>query len=272
MAAFDLDAYLRRIGHAGARDASLGTLAAVHAAHAAAIAFENLDPWLGVPVALDDVALQAKLVRRRRGGYCYEHNGLLASALRALGFDVRPLAARVRWNVPDGIQRPRTHMLLAVTVAEGRHVVDAGFGRLTLTGPLRLDRRMPQATPHGRFRLRRAAEGYELEADVGGDWRPLYGFDLQRQEPGDYALASWYLCHHPESVFRSTLMAARVAPDGRHALLDDRLSFHPLDGPSRSRVLADRAEVRSALEGVFGLDLDGLPGLDARIERMLRRA
>jgi N-hydroxyarylamine O-acetyltransferase len=93
---FDLDAYLRRIGHAGPCTVSFETLAALQRAHTAALPFENLDPLLGRPVALDAASLSAKLVEGRRGGWCYEHNLLLGHALRAIGFQVQDLAARVR--------------------------------------------------------------------------------------------------------------------------------------------------------------------------------
>src|SRR5260221_10485109 len=113
--AFDLDAYLTRIGFTGAPQADLATLTSIHALQPAAIPFENLDPLLGRPVTLDLAGLQAKLVQGRRGGYCFELNSLLAVALEALGFSVIRLAARVRWRAPP--ERPvgaRTHMLLRV--------------------------------------------------------------------------------------------------------------------------------------------------------------
>src|SRR5688572_5787925 len=96
----DLDAYFERIGHRGPRPATLDTLAAIHALHPAAIPFENLDPFLGRPVRLDLPSLERKLVDERRGGYCFEHNLLLAAVLRRLGFAVTGLAARVLWNQP----------------------------------------------------------------------------------------------------------------------------------------------------------------------------
>ena len=265
---FDLPAYLARIGHAAPRDATLATLAALHRAHVAAIPFENLDPLLGVPVALDIGALQAKLVRRRRGGWCYEHNLLFGHALRALGFGVRDLAARVLWNVPEGTDRSRTHMLLLVDVDGARHVVDAGFGGLTLTGPLALDRTGPQATPHGAFRLLASAEGYELQADVAGAWRPLYAFHPQAQRLADYEMANWYLCHHPGSIFRHSLMAARAGASGRDALFNDRLTHHGADGRTVVRIPGTGAALREVLEDTFGIDLDGLQGIDAVLARL----
>jgi N-hydroxyarylamine O-acetyltransferase len=137
---FDLAGYLARIGYSGPRRVDLTTLRAIHRLQPAAIPFENLDPLLGRPVALDLASLQAKLVGGRRGGYCYELNTLLAAALEALGFSVVRLGARVRWRAPpeqpDGA---RTHMLLRVDLAEGPHLVDVGFGGRLFAGPLRLD-------------------------------------------------------------------------------------------------------------------------------------
>ena len=108
--AFDLDAYLARIGYAGPRTPTLATLRAIHALQPAAIPFESLDPFLRRPVPLDLASLQAKLVGQRRGGYCFELNGLFAAALKALGFSVTPLSGRVRWMAPpDRPESARTH-------------------------------------------------------------------------------------------------------------------------------------------------------------------
>ncbi len=98
----DLDAYFARIGYAGPRIATRATLDRIHALHAAAIPFENLDPLLGRPVPLELDALQRKLVRSRRGGYCFEQNTLFKAVLEELGFSVTSLAARVLWMTPPG--------------------------------------------------------------------------------------------------------------------------------------------------------------------------
>lgn len=270
MTTFNLDAYLQRIGHAGPRTISLDTLSAVHHAHASSIAFENLDPLLGRPVRLDIDSLQRKLVTERRGGFCYEHNLLLGAALRTMGFTVVDLAARVRWNVPTDITRPRTHMLLAVNVAAQRVLVDAGFGGHTLTAPLRMDRRVPQRTPHGTMRLLYREGLYELQAEVGGpggsEWRALYCFDQQPQQTSDYEMACWYLCHHPESIFRTALVAARPVADGRIALRDHKFTRYRPGGEPEVRTLDNGAALRDVLQQQFGLRLDGIEGLDERLE------
>lgn len=264
----ELDSYLQRIGHTGPCSSTLETLTAIHHAHACSIAFENLDPWLGVPVHLDPVAVHNKLVKNQRGGFCYEHNALLGAALRRLGFSVTDLAARVLWNMPPEVIRPRTHMLLVVDLGSHHCIVDAGFGGMTLTAPLRLDLSTPQATPHGPFRLQPSPIDRVLQAEVAGEWKPVYRFDLQPQQRSDYEMASWYLCNHPDSMFRQLLAAARPGPAGRHALRDRHLTLHRLDGSSETRTLATSTELREALQGIFGIDLSGVSGLDERFDRL----
>ncbi len=110
----DLDAYFQRIGYDGERTPTLATLRAIHARHATMIPFENLSPLLRQPVRLDLSSLQDKLIHQGRGGYCFEHNLLLRAALLALGFQVRGLAARVRWNVPIWMGRYIWRMLALV--------------------------------------------------------------------------------------------------------------------------------------------------------------
>ncbi|MEQ1686783.1 MAG: arylamine N-acetyltransferase [Burkholderiaceae bacterium] len=264
----DLDTYLQRIGHTGPCKKTLGTLKAIHHDHACNIAFENLDPWLDVPVHLDPAAVHAKLVRGQRGGFCYEHNALLGAALRALGFSVTDLTARVLWNMPPEMIRPRTHMLLVVDLNSHQYVVDAGFGGMTLTSPLRLDLSAPQATPHGPFRLQPTSSDRVLQAAVAGEWKPVYRFDLQPQLRSDYEMASWYLCNHPDSMFRQLLMAAKPCAAGRYVLRDRQLTFHRLDGSSETRTLATSAELRETLQGIFGIDLSTVAGLDERFDRL----
>lgn len=131
----DLDAYLARIGIGeggegeGARGElrpDLETLYAVHRAHTAAIPFESLDVTLGRPVELDVTSLQDKLVHRRRGGYCYEQNSLLAAALQRIGFEVAGRGARNRARGDTLL--PVTHAVLVVTVEGEPWLCDAGYG------------------------------------------------------------------------------------------------------------------------------------------------
>jgi len=264
----DLEAYLDRIGFDGHASPDLQTLRTIALRHPAAIPFENLNPLLGRPVSLDIASLQQKLVDGGRGGWCFEHNLLLGSALAAIGFDVEGLAARVLWSVPAGAVRPRSHMVLHVDLDGLPYIVDAGFGGLTLTGPLRLEARVEQQTPHERVRLMPAGDSFVAEAEIGGQWKALYRFDLQRQALADYQVTNWYLSNHPESQFVTCLMAARVQEDRRYGLRNSELSIHHRDGFTERRTLATAAEIRTTLEQLFGICVPAGDDVDAAFARI----
>lgn len=264
----DIDAYFRRIGYAGAREPTLATLRAIHAQHPRAIAFENLDPFLGRPVKLDLASLEEKLVRSGRGGWCFEHNLLLAAVLRALGFSVTGLAARVVWNAPADSVRPRGHMLLVVDVEGEPWLADVGFGGLTLTAPLSFRTGIEQRTPHEPFRLIQAEGHHILQAQVRGEWKALYRFDLQPQHQVDYEVANWFLATHPASHFVNGLLVARASEDRRLALADRRFTIHALDGSTEQRELASVAELRAVLEEAFDIRAPAGRDVDARFERL----
>jgi N-hydroxyarylamine O-acetyltransferase len=266
---FELSAYLHRIGHHGPVAADAATLRRLHALHVAAIPFENLSPLLGEDIGLDAARLQAKLVDAGRGGWCYEHNLLLRHALEAIGFATRGLAARVRWNAPPGEVRPRTHMLLLVQADGEDWIADVGFGGLTLSAPLRLAPGEAQQTPHEDFRIVAEGECRLLQFEDDGAWNTLYAFDLQQQHQADYELASWYLAHHPQSLFVNHLLAARAAPGERHALFDTRYTRRSAAG-IESRELADADEMKRVLREQFLLRLPEHPALDARLAGLFK--
>jgi len=249
----DLHRYLMRIGHAGELRTDPGTLRELHARHAAAIPFENLDAFLGEPVALDAASLERKLLTPGRGGWCFEQNLYFSHVLEAIGFEVTRLAARVRWNVPADVTTARSHMLLLVSIGGERYIADVGFGGLTLTAPLRLEPDIEQATPHEPHRLLLEDGKYALQAKIAGEWQTLYVFDLTPQETADYEVSNWYLCNHPQSQFVRGLICARAAPDKRHALRNNRYAVHTPDGRTERRVIADVAELRRVLRDEFGI-------------------
>ncbi|WP_438007171.1 arylamine N-acetyltransferase [Sorangium sp. So ce321] len=263
-----VDAYLARIGYDGPRAPTLDALRAIHALHPRAIAFENLDSWSGRRVDLSPAAIERKLVHGRRGGYCYEQNGLLARALRALGFEVRGLAARVRWGVPEGETRPRSHMLLRVDLAEGPYLADVGFGVIAPVAPLRLVHDVEQETTLETFRLRGEDGGQVLEVKSGEGWRALYWFDMTEQRAADYDLFNWWVSTHPESLFVRSLVVARPTAAGRITLLDRELTHRRRDGHVEQRTLASADALRDVLEGEFGLDLSGLDGIHEALRRL----
>ncbi len=265
---FELDEYLHRIGYEGARAAAVEVLEEVCLRHVQTIAFENFNSWMKWPVALEAEALAEKMVRAGRGGYCYEQNLLFAEALRALGFGVVGLAARVKWNAPPGVTRGRTHMVLRVDAGGEAYLADVGFGGQTPTRPLRWETGIEQTTPHERFRLTQAGSEYALEVEIPEGWMPLYQFGETEQLLPDYEVANWYVSTHPKSMFVTTLLAARPAPGVRYALRNNEFAEHRVGGSTQRRLLRDAAEVRAVIEDVFQLKLPEDVEFEERLRRM----
>jgi N-hydroxyarylamine O-acetyltransferase len=249
--AFNLDAYLKRIGYSGPRVPTREVLDGVHLAHATHIPFENLDILLGRGILLDSRSLQAKLVHNRRGGYCFEQNLLLAEALELLGFTVTRLAARVRWGAEK--PRPRTHMLLRVDLDGLPFLADVGFGGWGLLRPIPL---VPDREDHQfswPYRLAEEAEVWVLQALLEGAWTDLYSFTMEPQLLVDYELASYFVSTHPTSPFTRIIIAQRPSPQSRAVLRDRELTVTSPDGTT-TRTIADDHELPEVLSSVFGLD------------------
>jgi N-hydroxyarylamine O-acetyltransferase len=220
--AIDLDAYLARTGLRAPLAPSAEALADLQQAHVGSIPFENLDILLGRPILLDLESLQAKLVTSRRGGYCFEQNTLFQAVLERIGFDVAPLAARVR--IGATAVRARTHMLLLVELSEGPYVADVGFGA---DGPVRAlplqAGREHWLGPMG-HRLRREDALWVLEGNVDGAWVDLYAFALEPQYAIDFEMANHFTSTHPRSAFVNTLTAQKLWPERRVILRNRELS------------------------------------------------
>jgi len=249
----DLPAYLERIAYRGELRPSLSVLSALHLAHATHIPFENLDILLGRGIRLDLESLQAKLLAGGRGGYCFEQNLLFAAALEALGFQVRRLAARVRYRSQRIL--PRTHMLLLVDVDGGRWLCDVGFGAEGLLLPVPLG--TAEAVRHFAWSYRIVPEDglwllQSLQQPPQPGWQDLYAFTLEAQHLADFEMANHYVSTHPDSRFVQTLTVQLPTPEGRHILRNRELVFDR--GVSMdSRLLADDEELLAVLEGTFGL-------------------
>jgi arylamine N-acetyltransferase len=270
----DIAAYFSRVGYCGPADPTVQTLTQLVACHVRRIPFENLDPLLGTPVSdLRPQALADKLVRRRRGGYCYEQNNLLRYVLERLGFEVDALAARVVWMNPHGLDGPpgaATHQTLAVRACgvDDVFLVDVGFGGQTPSSPLRLSAGPIQQTGHEPYRLSTHQRGYLLEALVGHTWQPLYTFTTEPRPLIDLEVASWYVSTHPESRFVSGLTAALVTDNGRINLQGRHLAIHSAGASQRIR-FDTAAQVIDALTDRFGIDLSGLGDVEARVAQVL---
>ena len=252
----DLGAYFDRIAFTGSRSPTVDTLSALQLLHPAAIAFENLDPFLGREVSLDIAAVEAKLVRRRRGGYCFEHNALFHDVLAALGFTVTALAGRFVWGMAEGAARPPlTHRFTAVNISGEQFIADVGFGGTNPTGPIRLDIGVEQSTPHGLYRVTQDDGEYQLEHQVRGCWTPLYRFTLDRQGPRDFELGNWFTSTHPQSRFRTDLTVAKIEGGDRIHLRNALFTIYRGDGRADETVIKQPEEFEELLTGRFGIDL-----------------
>ncbi len=251
----DLDAYFNRIGYSGPRAPTLETLKALHYAQALSIPFENLDVLAKRPIQLDLASLQKKLVADRRGGYCFEVNALFAAVLGELGFDVTTLIGRVRWMAPNEVDTARSHMLMRVELPEGPFLADVGFGGLTMTGPIRFEIATEQQTPHEPRRLLAHEDGLELQAQIAGNWTPIYRFTQEPYRRSDYEVANWYTSTHPSSIFVQFLMAGRPQQGRWLSLFNREFKIRGLDGKAETRVLDSADEIADVLDAHFGISL-----------------
>ncbi|WP_349605971.1 arylamine N-acetyltransferase [Cupriavidus sp. DF5525] len=256
-----LDAFLARLGIAAPPSPTLEALDTVLAAHLASIPFENVDPLLRRPVRIELDAVFDKLVTQRRGGYCFELNTLLAAALAALGYPVTPLAARVRWGMPEDVPTVTSHMLLRVEVAHQSYLADVGFGGPTPFRAMPLSAPTDDSFPYRLVSSPSEAAGtafhsYDLEARGDAGWIKVYRFDLTPQPWIDFVPRNWYMSTHPDSIFLHRLMAARTDGGTRVTLADGDLAERDPDGTVRRQRLETPEAVLQVLSARFGLQLD----------------
>lgn len=256
-ASIDLDGYFKRIGYQGARAPTVEVLHAITRAHAQAIPFENVDVLLGHPIELAPAALYRKLVVARRGGYCFEQNGLLLEVLTRLGFKVQPLSARVRLGTTNrSIDLPRTHLLLEVQLDGQPWITDVGVGSASLTCALRLVADVEQPTPHEPRRLARADGKWYHQIKRGGVWVDVYEFTGESMPLIDRAIANWYTSTHPQSKFRRDLLVALAQPDGRRVTLhNNEWARYTKDGTVERKDVSAPGRLLAALRENFGIAL-----------------
>ncbi len=244
--------YLERIGAPAPGEPTIELLRDLHLRHLRTVPFENLSIHLGEPIVLDESALATKIIDRRRGGFCYELNGLFGQLLAALGFRVALLSARTR--AADGtLTHPFDHALLRVDLDE-RYLVDVGFGAHS-SYPLRLDWPEPQADPGGEFLI---VDGPDGDVDVLVDGTPQYRAEARERELGDFGPTCWWQQTSPDSHFTRSLTCSRLTPEGRVTLSGNRL-ITTVAGKATETLLDSDDAVRSAYRTHFGFELDRLP-------------
>ncbi len=246
----DIQAYLDRIDYHGPLAPTAETLRALQVAHLQTVPFENLSIHAGQPIVLNDASLFEKVVARRRGGFCYELNGLFAALLRGLGFRVDRLSAGVARA--DGTFGPEfDHMALRVTL-DKPWLADVGFGD-SFRDPLRLDERGEQPEGERAFRIDEAGSHLLLLRRDGAEdpWQPQYRFTLQPYEYADYAGMCHYHQTSPDSHFTRQTLCSLATLDGRITLSGMKL-ITTRGGERHERILDSEEERTTLLLELFG--------------------
>jgi len=247
---FDVQSYLARINYAGPTAPTAETLRALHLAHLRTVPFENLSIHAGEPIVLEDEALFAKIVARRRGGFCYEANGLFAALLRALGFRVTMLSAEVAGKGEGSYSPPFDHMALMI-ILEQRWLADVGFGDSFLE-PLLLDEETEQRQSQDAFRIDRAGDYRIVMRREAGEWKPNYRFTLQPHTYENFAEMCRYHQTSPESHFTQKRICSLATETGRITLSDMRL-IETTGGQREERPLDHQQEYDAILRERFGI-------------------
>ena len=218
--------YLARIDYGATADANIETLRGLQLAHMKTVPFENLDIALGRKIHLDEDSLWDKIVLRKRGGFCYELNGLFASLLHQLGFEVTHLNARDYHEADDTFGIDFDHLTLLVRVPDesAPWLVDVGWGD-TFTQPLDIDTHGWQTQGERAYRLDPFREGYQLwQKNQDGKIERQYYFDLiAHQFPSEYEATCLYHQTSPRSPFTQKRIISRLTENGRVSLDDKKL-------------------------------------------------
>jgi len=254
--------YLARIGVTGPLDGGAESLARLHVAHREAFLFENLSIQSGDGVSVAPGDVERKFLDARRGGYCFEHNTLFASMLRAVGFAPVTLLGRVRRGPPE--RWARTHMVLGVPVRrEGSSdepelwLADVGFGAMGLVEPIPLREGTTSPQRGIVYELRREPPVWVLSMRDATSTADLYEFADDPQTPGDIQVANHYTSTHPDSIFRRTLTMQRVAGNVRTIL--SNLSLTRYEGGRMTTAPVDRASLPRLARELFGVELPSGP-------------
>ncbi len=248
----DFARYLERIGYDGPLAVDRPTLAGLQRAHLLAVPFDALDCHLGNRVTVDPADAYRKVVEHRRGGFCFELNGLFAELLAHLGFHVTRLAARP-FN-RDGELTPRFSHLALVVQLENRWLVDVGFGSDSPIEPLDLDVRTPQRSAEERFSVAADGDGLIVE-EVGASSRNGYRLELEAVGQEAFAERCRIYSTDPETGFvRDGPVEQRFA-DGHARVTRSKLSSSRPGGVTRP--IADEDDWRAQLADQFGLVVDG---------------
>ncbi|XP_040921350.1 arylamine N-acetyltransferase, pineal gland isozyme NAT-10-like [Toxotes jaculatrix] len=264
----DLHKYLLRIGFGGPAEPSLDVLRSLHTCHLLSVPFEDLTVHSGGRVQLELPLLYDKIVNRRRGGFCFENNGLFSWLLSTLGFQVTLLSGQVKNFITGCYGPPFDHLILMVTLEGRRWLCDVGFGPPGFSTPLSLETSGPQEQGHRVYRIRKDRDMHFLEwqqeenRGADGDWKEIYKFTLDPRCLEEYTEMCQYHQSSPWSIFFCKSFCTVLKPGGRITYIGHRLitTTFPCEGTGRelkttTRELKDE-EIPVILAEKFGIVLN----------------
>jgi len=243
------DRYIRALGLQVSRP-DLAFLTEITRQHTAKFAFSSVGPLLGNELPLDTESLYKRIVVDRRGGYCFEQNGLLYAMLQALGFDVKLYLARVIYN--QDIHPPLTHRITRVEIDGNHYIADVGFGPLGPQRPVCLSGK-ESAENFRLFRIeeRRAGE-FHMQTLRDGEFYSLYRFELARYGPSDCEVGHFYSHKHPAATFVNHLVVSSIMDDEIRSLRNHEFWVITESGQQR-QLIADAAQLHTILNNQFSV-------------------
>ncbi|NLO49185.1 MAG: arylamine N-acetyltransferase [Clostridiales bacterium] len=252
---FDLDRYFDRIGWKPGNESSLEILRLIHYHHITKIPFENIDVFNKQTVKVDPDSVFEKIVLKKRGGYCFEQNCLLYTALEKMGFGVKPYSARIKAG--DMGYGPCTHQINIAELDGIRYILDVGFGGNCFVYPLILEEGLEQQQLWMRYRVVHSETvDYAIQIMTDGVYTDMLGFNDKPALPKDFEMGNFYTNMHPTSYFRDHIMCAIYTENGKNTLFDNHLTIRENDVITYKTL--ERDELVPALRQYFCLDAEGL--------------
>ncbi|GAB4029787.1 arylamine N-acetyltransferase family protein [Spirosoma gilvum] len=252
----NVSAYLTRIHYTGSLEVSLETLRNLHYQHLLSIPLENLDIHYGRDIVLDIDALFTKLITKKRGGFCYELNGLFCELLQAIGFTATLVSGRV-YEPGKGFNDEFDHAAIVVHLNGVDWLVDVGFGRRFPLYPIAIQPNQVQGDRTGRYVITRHNDDYLAinQQDDTGNWVTAYIFTLVSRQLADFRSMCRYHQTSSASYFTQNMLCSLVTPNGRITLTDDKLKI-----TEHSRVtekpVDDAVDFEYLLETHFGIRMN----------------
>ena len=253
----DIQQYLERIGYRGTAACDIDTLIALVECHVRKVPFEDLDIQAGIPIALDTKAFFEKVVLNRRGGYCYELNGLFCALLRSLGFEVHMLSARVA-NGKDYADE-YDHMALVVVLDSEQWLVDVGFGDFSLK-PLQISNEELQSDGRNKYLIKKVLvdRGEYYSVDRWNEGRDMYVtqyiFSLEYHPLEDFAARNLYQHTDPNSHFTKNLLCSLPTDTGRVSMINNRMIYTE-HGEKQEEAIKDEIHREEMLSKYFNIQM-----------------